>query len=138
MEIALGMEAAEKNTRQLKGDEAAIQQISQQSTKRGNASHSRSQGQVSTKVSGKTVSTSPCHHCGRVGHTRSSCKFREATCHFCHKKGHLQRVCHAKKSQGSQPRAHQVVADDPEEESVHLFTPSNKINQPITVEVRET
>ena len=74
--IALRIEAAKKNYRQLKGNEAAMQQDSQQSAKVGSAAHSRTQGQQFT--------SSPCHRCGWVG------KFREATCHFCHKKGHLQ------------------------------------------------
>ena len=71
------------------------------------------------------------------------CKFKDVTCHYCHKTGHLQRVCRAKKTQSSgrskrpvdQPPAHQVVADEQEEEAVPLFALSTQVHQPITVDM---
>ena len=39
------------------------------------------------------------------------------------------------KNPDDQPRAHQVVADEQEEEAVPLFTLSTQVHQPITVDV---
>jgi hypothetical protein len=39
-----------------------------------------------------------CYCCGKSGHMRSECKFKNATCHICHVKGHIASVCHKKRS----------------------------------------
>ena len=70
LEEAQGMEAAEKDSKQLKGDAGE-----------------------STPQSGELVHYSenpmkPCRHCGRK-HPESECKFRNAECHRCGKPGHI-------------------------------------------------
>ncbi|XP_062560139.1 uncharacterized protein LOC134224667 [Armigeres subalbatus] len=37
-----------------------------------------------------------CYACGRKGHLKPDCRFKNATCRNCRKKGHLQVVCNVK------------------------------------------
>ena len=66
VEIALGMEAAEKNTRQLKGNDAAIQRVLQHSARQDPGTTSRHSKGSASKVSGAMESpqSAPCHRCG--------------------------------------------------------------------------
>lgn len=75
MEIAEGMEAAEKNTQQLKGSEAVVQ----------------------LGARAKMIDEQPCYCCGRRNHSPAECCFKGTTCHFCCRKGHIARVCLLKK-----------------------------------------
>ena len=92
LELSQGMEAAEKNSKALKGTEAAVKKLS-----------------IPPKNSrGKNSSTpkSTCYRCGRGNHDARSCRFADATCHKCGKKGHTAPVCRSvtKKPQRSGPR----------------------------------
>ena len=62
VEIAAGMEAAEKTTQRLKGPELAVQQVG------------KSKGPQPTKASSQTQ----CYRCGSIKHAAASCKFKEA------------------------------------------------------------
>lgn len=73
MEIAVGMEAADKSTKDLKANATPL-----------------SVGHVS---SGQKPGTVACKYCGRKGHERKDCKFWDSTCHRCGKKGHIAPVC---------------------------------------------
>ena len=74
MELALAMEAASKNAKDLC---AGIANATVNAVKQGNQSKS---------PKGK------CFSCG-ANHLCQSCKYRDAECHKCHKKGHISRVC---------------------------------------------
>ena len=74
MELALAMEAASKNAKDLC---AGITCATVNAVKQGNQFKS---------PKGK------CFSCG-ANHLRQSCKYRDAECHKCHKKGHISRVC---------------------------------------------
>ena len=78
LEISQGMEAADRNTQQLKGPEAAIQ--------------------VVTRSASETDNSKLCYRCGRSNHTSEDCRFKEVCCHNCGKKGHIAKVCRAKDS----------------------------------------
>ena len=71
LEIAQSIEAADKNSRELKGSDVTLQD----SLKFAGASKLR-----------------PCHRCGRR-HDAKTCKFRDAECHKCGKTGHIAPVC---------------------------------------------
>lgn len=57
VELAQGMEAAERNARALKGGETAIHRI------------------ATSRVTG------PCYRCGQIGHAPNNCKFKAVNCH---------------------------------------------------------
>ena len=66
LEIAQGMESAERNTKALK--------------------------QENWEVPVNNV-VLKCHRCGKSNHKPSDCRFLQATCHSCGKKGHISPVC---------------------------------------------
>ena len=74
MDLALGMEAADRNAKSLKGPEAAVQKL----------------------VVRKPVSSAPCYRCGRTNHAAKDCRFKDAECHQCKKKGHIAAACRAR------------------------------------------
>ena len=61
MEIASGMEAADRDTKSHKGSEAVLRKL-----------HG---------LTGKGKDSQVCYRCNRAGHSASACKFKEATCH---------------------------------------------------------
>ena len=76
VDIAKGIEAANKNTQQL----------------------STSKKADLTEVNKVTRNSTPaklCYRCGKPGHTSSTCSFKEAICRKCGKIGHIARVCHS-------------------------------------------
>lgn len=77
MELALSMEAAEKNSRTFKGGDSSIKKI---------------QGPLRSKFR----SQQPCLRCGKSNHAAKDCKFKDATCHSCGKKGHIAPACRTK------------------------------------------
>ena len=81
LDLALGMEAAERNTKSLKGTEA-----------------------VHKFAAGRSATSTPCYRCGRPNHEPSTCRLRDSTCHFCKKKGHIAPACRAKKSSNRSQR----------------------------------
>ena len=78
VEIAQGMEAAEKNAKRLQGGETTVCKLASRGEKTGIPAWKRDK---------------PCYHCGGSGHAPSDCHFRDATCHKCQKKGHIAKVC---------------------------------------------
>ena len=79
VQIAQGMEAAEKNTKLLRGnDSQPIQMIRRQ-----------------RKDVQRGVPATACYRCGGF-HGSSDCRFKDAVCHYCKKRGHIARVCRAR------------------------------------------
>ena len=134
MEIAQGMEAADRHSKSLKTSEPAIRAFMSHST-----------------------SHSPCYHCGRTNHTPASCTFKDAVCHYCKNKGHIAPACRAKQK-GQQPtsetskptggrasgrkyhqrRTHRVQEEDTDEnsgEEYHLHRLGERASEPIAVDV---
>ena len=86
LEIAKGMEAADKDTKSFKTTDPMIKKI-----------ESRSPEKAATRI---------CYCCGRSNHSPMKCKFKDATCHKCGKPGHIAPACRFFKSpQQKQPRA---------------------------------
>ena len=75
VEVAQGMEAAERDMQEMKTTELTVRKVSTPS------------GAVNAK---------PCYRCGKEGHEPHSCGFKEAICYNCQKRGHLARVCRSK------------------------------------------
>ena len=76
VELSVGMEAAEKNAKSLKGTETAVNRVAPQ--------------------------RKPCYRCGRSSHDQKDCKFRDAECHNCGKRGHIVPVCRSPKKRQNQ------------------------------------
>ena len=89
MEIAQGMEAADRNAKSLKGSTLAIHKVRSLPT----APKHKSPNQKPTEHS-----RTPCYRCGRSNHDQKDCRFRDATCHHCKKKGHIAPACRSKKN----------------------------------------
>ena len=75
IEVAQSMEAAERDTQEMKSTELAVRKV------------------ITPR---SAVQTKPCYRCGKEGHEPHSCGFRETICHHCKKRGHLARVCRSK------------------------------------------
>ena len=73
LEIARGMEAANKNTAALKVQKPLVHKV---------------KGRVPRETERKT-----CCRCRRTGHFPKDCKITDACCHACGKKGHITPVC---------------------------------------------
>ena len=130
IELAQGMEAAEKNAQSFKGTEAPIQKIRQ------------------TKWCYlQATPSSPCYRCGKKNHTAANCHFKEAVCHFCQKKGHVAKVCRKRLAQQSSDKKQvsrqelswiQRDSQDSEDGSdmdLPLYQVSSKSSHPITVDL---
>ena len=77
IELALAVEAVDKNARELQGAEST--QLGIGRIEKGHSSHKNKK---------------PCHRCGKHDHQPNNCKYREFVCYNCSKKGHLAKVCH--------------------------------------------
>ena len=87
VEMAQGLEAAERNAKKLQGHEGTpVNSVGQKGGKR-----------VTSRPPEK-----PCYRCGGTGHTSNTCKFRDATCRKCQKKGHIARVCRSGRAREGQ------------------------------------
>jgi len=71
MEIAQGMEAADRNAQRLKGGEPNLRV-----------------GEIS-----RGTRNTKCYRCGSDRHIAKDCRYKETECRFCKKKGHLAKMC---------------------------------------------
>ncbi len=128
MDLAVSMEAAEKNTRSVKGQDSSIKKIKEQYRPR---SHSNSQ---------HSNSQQSCYRCGKTNHAAIECKFKDAICHTC---GHIAPVCRsmpATNTQGMQQRRQrtnlvQQDSSNSESEEYFMFKLSAPATSPIEVTV---
>ena len=125
LELAGGIETAEKNAREL------------QSRTRAGRSPPRNLTDLN-KID--TPSSMVCYRCGKPGHKSAQCRFKTARCHNCGKEGHLARVCRGGKGVGGgarkgQPRFHDQVklVEDPAEHPLNQIVAD--LRRPICVEV---
>ena len=130
LEIAQGMEAVDRDTLQLKGSEAAIQQVTARPKE---AFFNNERGQ--------------CYRCGRSNHAATDCRFEDAVCHNCGKKGHLARVCRSRRQgqAGKKNRTYHKtkwvqqqqpdIDESSEDSDLPLLHVEDRSNHPITVEI---
>ena len=85
--VAQSLEAADKNAKKLKADDAA------------SAIHRTSHCHFLKPPRQPGTNNKTCYRCSGTDHIATTCRFREAECKKCHKKGHLARVCKS----GSRP-----------------------------------
>ena len=90
MEVALSLEAAQKNVQTLRGSE--VPQLHKLDRRRPTEKKSPKEGEK------------PCYCCSRVGHAPNACGFRQAKYFNCGKSGHIASVCRGKKKQTQQQK----------------------------------
>ncbi len=93
-ELALGLETAAKNVRELQS--AKNRQAEQ--LHRVSPGRSRSLGGGS-QTGGMTRS---CFRCGNPSHVPSQCRFKNARCHNCGKVGHIRKTCRKPRKPGTE------------------------------------
>lgn len=124
VEIAKGMEAAEKNAKSLKSVDPVIQKLT---------------------VDGRE-SKMPCHRCGKWYHSPSTCRFAQATCHSCGERGHIAPVCPAREDgrKSSRGRGRKFkgtnwldtdIDQTPEETNLRIYHVDSKA-RPISVKLK--
>ena len=119
VEISQGMEAAAKQSKELKGSRAAPVLVVDAPAK-------------------------PCGRCGRGNHDQKDCKFKSATCHKCGKIGHIAPVCRSKQSgkhpKGQAKKTKWVSSTEPDQTSdsqeESLFVVQNKSSPPYNAELQ--
>ena len=77
MELAQAIEAAERNSKSLKGSEFAIRKL---------------WGKPPPRARTQQL----CYRCGKSNHSPTDCKFKDVECHSCGKKDHIAPVCRTK------------------------------------------
>ena len=86
-QIALSMEAAAKDSLELKGkNESEVNKLNKEKGKVENA-----RDEVRSKR--------PCYRCGSNLHSSEECHFKNENCRKCGKVGHIQRVCRSGRNQ---------------------------------------
>ncbi len=100
-ETAKAMEAAETNSKAIASGTAkpSVLQVTQQCTKTVQKTFRNSRWD--------THQVQPCYHCGKVNHSSSDYRFKEAHCHYCGKIGHVATICRSRlssKQQGFSPK----------------------------------
>ena len=77
-----------------------------------------------------TMTSSPCHRCGRTNHTGDTCRFKDETCRSCRKRGHISSVCRsASKQQQTQPSQQPQRTSFKKKEDGRKYHQQNRNNQ---------
>ena len=98
-ELSMAVEAAERNTKDLKISRPATSSVNGQFD---NVHYSAFSPMKSSSQS--TNSSVSCYCCGNA-HLANVCRFRDTVCRYCKKKGHLERVCRTKAQSGAVSRS---------------------------------
>ena len=134
LKVALGIEAADK-------DVADISQAGTHPVNKvgGNSSHQRNPRQQKGKSgeSSKPDKGSPCASCGKKGHARSNCKYRNFSCYTCDKAGHIAKACRSKKTQlnNVQSTSYNENLADPFSTAMYKVGGANKHGIEIPIEI---
>lgn len=111
MELALGMETAAKNMKEIQSGSEA----------RGTEVHKIHTTAGSMAPPGLEV----CYRSGRSGHKAMHCRFKDKKCHNCGKIGHLARVCRSKPKKPAptaRPQKSVKLVQEPAEEELEEYS----------------
>ena len=109
-EMAVGMETAAKNARDIQQGSMTLEERQTPSGQQHNVN--KVNEHMKRQQSGDTPKGIECYRCGGR-HKSDECKFKEEECYFCHKKGHIARKCRAKErlNTSNRSRDDQQVAE---------------------------
>ena len=94
-EIALAMEAAERDASDLRNVAGDVNKIRPQYNSR-NVNFKKEEPGFAVEKAADFSSGGRCYRCGDP-HQEEVCRFKNVTCHFCKKPGHIAKVCNSKK-----------------------------------------
>lgn len=105
--LALAIETAEKDTKNLKPSAAGAGDASQHQVLYNHGKGAKLPTSTPAQGLGKAQGADKaCYRCGAGNHLAPACRHKDTECSYCKKKGHLTRVCRSKKkSQGKPPEA---------------------------------
>ena len=126
LEIAQGMEAADKNEKKLDEAAATAEPVQKLTTRRDQTPKD------------KPANHQQCYRCGKSNHKAASCRFKTAKCYNCGRVGHVKAVCRSKTKMTTRRDSVQQVFEerettsDTEEYSLHALDSAGS-RQPFVV-----
>ena len=93
LEIAQGAEAAQINSKALKGEDTHLNTVGTERYRCGDTTHDTHLNAVSKE----------CYRCGNTTHDQNDCWYRDQDCLHCGKRGHKASVCWSKKKSRPPP-----------------------------------
>ena len=94
LELALGIEAAALSLKELSLQDA--KQVGEVSTPPQDEREVHRIVPLRMNKRSKNSPSKSCYRCGKLSHSASNCRFREAVCYNCGKKGHISSVCRSR------------------------------------------
>ena len=146
VEIAIAMEAADRNARDLQKAQIPAVNAVRPPAKKHFKAPPKSAGDRPTS----RTRVVECYRCGGP-HLATECQYKDSECHLCKKKGHLARVCRSKKAESGRPpqnrqmkrpqKTHSVVAtetaeNDTDASAYTLFNVAGSPSKPYVVTVQ--
>ena len=114
LEIAQGAEAAQINSKALKGEDTHLNAVGTECHRCGDTTHDTHLNAVGKE----------CYRCGNNTHDQNDCWYREQDCLHCGKRGHKASVCRSKKR--SKPRPPTIRFRQPND-STYRGHPRNQV-----------
>ena len=121
MELALAVEAAERNSKDLQQTPAKTEPLLQLQQ---------------TKQSTRDAKQLSCYRCGGGKHLAKDCPFKESECHYCRRLGHIAKVCRSRARQ--MKSTHQLRRDSEHEDdpdTLPLYSTKETGTEPMMVTV---
>ena len=132
-ELALSMESAERDTKNIKFENSARTATGAGGEVHFTRTHRNYPAMAPPKRQKEAGKRGPivCYRCG-ADHLAPDCPFKGSTCTFCKKVGHIEKACKNKRQKPTSSRAHHVAKvddDDDNENPYYLFNLSNDPSQ---------
>ena len=134
--VAVAIEVAERDTKNLKAERSYGNPVFY--------SHTKERGKSTKTSPGRGKGEITCYRCGG-NHLANVCRHKDTECGFCRKKGHLARVCRAKRraQETSMPSQNtrknmfvtEELTQDETDRTYEMFTLEDQSNEPTRMQV---